>query len=72
MNFADPATGACTNHVENYWNKAKAKFKAMHGTTEDFVESYLDEFLWRERFGVNGMTAFENLLLHISQWYPTP
>ena len=72
INFVDPITGACTNHVENFWKRAKAKLKAMCGVQENFVESYLDEFLWRERFGGDGMEVFDNLLLHISQWYPTP
>lgn len=58
--------------VENYLIKAKNRFKTMLGIQQSFVDSYLDEFQWRERFGKTGMDAFNNLLLHISQWYPTP
>lgn len=72
VNFVDPVTQACTNHVENMWKKAKQKFKAMCGVNDDMLESYLDEFMWRERYGPTGATALQNLFLHISQWYPTP
>uniref|UniRef100_A0A0P4W4A6 ISXO2-like transposase domain-containing protein n=1 Tax=Scylla olivacea TaxID=85551 RepID=A0A0P4W4A6_SCYOL len=68
----DPIKDVCINYVENYLTKAKNKFKTMCGIQGNFVDSYLDEFQWRERFGNTGMDAFNNLLLHISQWYPTP
>ncbi|GFO50056.1 hypothetical protein PoB_007656100 [Plakobranchus ocellatus] len=31
QNFVDPVTGACTNHVENYWKNCKRRFKFMCG-----------------------------------------
>lgn len=68
----DRATGGHTNHVEKYWGRANQKFKAMCGVQGSFVDSYLNEFQWREKFGKTGMDAFSNLLKHISVWYPTP
>lgn len=72
INSVDPVRGASTKHVGKYLQKAKRKFKAMCGVQRNFVDSYLDEFRWRQKFGKNGLDAFNNLLLHISQWYPTP
>ena len=70
--FVDPNTGACTNNVENYWGRAKKQMKIMHGAPDSTLFSHLDEFMWRERHGKFGQTAWDSLLLHISQQYPTP
>eukprot|EP00094_Tigriopus_californicus_P013189 TCALIF_12755-PA protein Name:"Protein of unknown function" AED:0.70 eAED:0.71 QI:0/0/0/0.5/1/1/2/0/86 len=70
QNFVNPANGACTNHVEVYWKNAKQKLKAMNGTSSDVLPSHLDEFMWREIHGRDGKDAFDNLLEHISEWYP--
>ena len=39
--------GSCTNNVENFWENAKQKNKAMSGTNAELLPSYLDEFQWR-------------------------
>ena len=39
----------------------------MVGTSTDMLPSYLDEFMWRQRFGQN---AFDNILVHIAEWFP--
>lgn len=69
-NFVNPISGAHTNNVENYWKRAKAVFKRMNGTKVGFVESYLDEFMWRERYGATFDLAYENLLCHIHEKHP--
>ena len=51
LHFVDPATH--TQNVESYWNRVKGKFKRMKGVHEDMLSSYLDEFMWRERHGLN-------------------
>src|ERR1043165_3326339 len=68
-NFVNPVTGAHTNNVESYWMRAKAVFKRMSGTSKDMVPGYLDEFMWRERFGRNFNLAYINILHHIAECY---
>ena len=70
--FVDPATGTHTQHIESYWNRVKQKFKAMRGCHQHMLPSYLDEFMWRERYGSTHTHSFDNLCQHISQWYPLP
>ena len=73
--FTDPVTGVCTNHVESYWRQAKEKLKSMYGVHEGMLDSYLDEFQWRQRWGRNGgETTLTNLLSHLAAWpqYATP
>jgi transposase-like protein len=62
LNFVDPVTGTHTQHVESYWNRVKTKFKRMKGCHEEKLTSYLDEFMWRERFGATAIAAFDSLI----------
>lgn len=68
--FVDPATGTHTNNVESYWSRAKASFKKMHVTSKPMVPSYLDEFMWRERYGKTDKMAYLNILRNIAEKYP--
>ena len=68
-NFVDPVTGVHTNGVEAYWSRAKQKLKAVYGSRLHMVPSYLDEYLWRERFGLQTAEAFNNMLAHIAEHY---
>ena len=61
VNFVDPATGVHTKNIESYWNRVKRKFKHMKGVHESMVNSYLDEFMWRERHGRSALTALASL-----------
>lgn len=72
LHFVDPITGTHTQHVESYWSRAKAKLKRMHGTTDEHLAQYLDEFMWRERFGKTGKEAYESMITHIKESYPLP
>ena len=49
--FIDPITGAHTNGIEGSWALCKRRFKYMFGTPNTFLPSYLDEFIFRRRFG---------------------
>ena len=51
LHFVDPTTGVHTQNVESYWNRVKTKLKRMKGCREEQIPSYLDEFMWRERYG---------------------
>ena len=70
LHFVDPVTGVHTQNIESYWNRAKLKLKRMKGCHADQLPSYLDEFMWRERFGETSRNAWNNIILHISQQYP--
>jgi transposase-like protein len=70
LHFVDPGTGVHTQHIESYWNKCKGRFKAMHGTTIGKLPSYLDEFMWRDRFGRTHQDCFDNIRRHIAEFYP--
>ncbi|GFO22868.1 hypothetical protein PoB_004937300 [Plakobranchus ocellatus] len=70
QNFVDSVTGACTNHVENYWKNCIRRFKFMCGVQNSTLDSHLDEFLWRELHGKTGPDALDNICRHLAQWYP--
>ena len=72
QNFTDPVTGVCTNHVEAYWCAVKRRFKKMIGTASGMVPSYLDEHMWRERYGRTPALCFVNIQRHIQERYPLP
>lgn len=70
VHFVDPGTGVHTQHIESYWERAKHKLKHMKGCHLHEVPSYLDEFMWRERYGRTPDAAFTNILQHIAREYP--
>jgi len=41
----------------------------MVGTSETMLPLYLDEHMWRERYGKTSKLAFENILRHIAERY---
>jgi transposase-like protein len=58
-----------TQSIESMWTKIKRKFKRMHGTVESLMNSYLAEFMWRQRFGKCGTPNFHALIAQIVQKY---
>ena len=66
------ASGVHTNTVESYWNRCKTKIKRMKGVHRSFLPSYLDEFMWRERWGGSTEAAFNNIVSDIATQYPLP
>ena len=70
LNFVDPITGVHTQHVESYWNRVKRKFKQMMGVDRDQMPSYLDEFMWQERYGDTEHNCFNNIIRDINIQYP--
>ena len=55
INLVDPATGTHTKNIESYWAKKKYKFKVMKVVSSDTLPSYLDERMWRDRFGTKSL-----------------
>ena len=72
LHFVDPNTGVHTQAIEGYWSRVKAKLKRMRGTSGDLLPTYLDEYMWRERFGGTTMRAFESTCQQIAEKYPVP
>ena len=72
VNFVDPTSGVHTQNIESYWNNVKQKLKRMKGFHTDQLPSYLDEHMWRERYGSTRRRALENILSDIAQQYPVP
>ena len=62
------SSGIHTQNVESNWNRVKTKLKRMKGChDEQQLPSYLDKFMYRERFGKMIMTAgcqYCMILLH--------
>jgi transposase-like protein len=69
LHFVDPVTGVHTQNVESYWNRVKSRFKRMKGVHENMLDSYMDEFMWRERHGRTASTAAASLCRDISLRY---
>ena len=67
LNFVDHKTGACTNHIESTWQKAKQKHKARYGTHRSSLDTYLSEFMWRKMFKTD---PFHHILHQIRMFYP--
>ena len=67
-NFVDPIAGVTTNHAEAMWQRAKAKFKSMFGTTNcDMIPDYLAEFMRNQRFKEHSYFQFWT---QVTQQYP--
>ena len=65
-----PQTGAYTNIVECYWKNYKRRFKCMLNVHQTQLASHMDEFMWRELHGKTHLEALQNIIQHLSQWYP--
>ena len=66
LNFVDPTTGVHAQNVQCMWSKAKKKQKQGHGTSDSIFSSYLQEYLWRRKYG---LSPFENIISHIAEVY---
>jgi nitrate/nitrite transporter NarK len=42
----------------------------MRGCLASELPSYLDEFMWRERFGTTAGAAFRSIMADIAAFYP--
>ena len=66
-NFVNPNTGAHTQTIEGFWQKAKNPFKNMHGQTNDKIPIYLDEVVFR--WNNKGKDMFKLMISLISKHY---
>ena len=70
IEFVNRTTGVHTQNVESYWNRVKIKLKRMRGCHEHQLASYLDEFMYRERFVRTSNQLLTNIMLDIAAQYP--
>ena len=70
IHFIDPTTQVHTQNIESYWNRVKTKFKRMKGVQHTMLDSYMDEFMWRERHGKTDSEALRSLCRDIALRYP--
>ena len=47
-----------TQNIESYWNRVKTKLKRMKECHEHQLYSYLDEFMYREGFGITAQPEY--------------
>ena len=67
LHFIDPTTKATTNHVERMWKEVKQRNKIECETNRALIDSYLAEFMWRQKFKKD---PFTSLLKQIAEYYP--
>ena len=70
LHFVQPVTGVHMQHIESYWCRVKTKLKRMRGCHAHQLPSYLDEYMWRERYGETARDTLHTIMQHISQQYP--
>jgi hypothetical protein len=63
--YKDPLTGVHSNNVEAYWSAIKRRFKILNGTSRSLTPSYLDEHMYRERYGKSCAEVFDSILSDI-------
>ena len=67
LHFVDPVTGVHTQAIEAYWSSKKSVIKTMRGCRRKLLQSYIAEFMWRDRFMNDPLT---NICHHISLQHP--
>ena len=67
-NFVDPTTGAHTQTIESFWHVYKMKNMRQCGTRRSLVDSYLCEFVWRQRY--KNTDLFMQIINDMSQFHP--
>lgn len=70
LNFVDPNTGAHTQNVERMWRSAKERNKRHCGTSRAMLDSYMCEYMWRERLHGLNLNPFESIFEHIVNFWP--
>ena len=69
LNFVDPTTGAHTQNIECHWKNAKRRNKKHHGTHKHMLDSYLCEWMWRQR-NRGAPCLFQKIMDDIAVHYP--
>jgi transposase-like protein len=70
LHFVDPNTGANTQRIERSWRSAKERNKRQNGTHRQMLDSYLCEYMWRNRVKIAHANAFDSILADIVLVWP--
>ena len=62
LNFINPETGVHTQNIESFWNKQKLRIKKMKAVRRSKLQSYLNEYLWKDRFQENAFFKISGVL----------
>ena len=71
LNFVDPVTGVHTNTIECHWKHAKQRHKRHNGTHRSMLDSYMCEWMWRQRNKFHPC-IFSKLLEDMAFHFPPP
>ena len=56
LNYVDPIMLASTNRVKSLWCRAKIRNQKECGTHRTLINTYLIEFMWREKLEITRMS----------------
>jgi len=70
LHFIDPKTGANTQRIERSWKSAKERNKRHNGTHRHMIESYLCEYMWRNRIKKRLIDPFDSIIHDIVHIWP--
>ena len=56
-----------TQSVESLWKRAKAKLRKGNGTSEELMESYVKEAMWRENYAMERLHQVFQVFCGLSQ-----
>ena len=65
LNFVDPNTEVNTQRIERSWKVAKERNKRHNGTHRRMLDSYMCEYMWRNRIKHRQLDAFDTILQDI-------
>ena len=60
--FVNSVTGVHTKNIESYWNCVKIKIKRMRVCHHEQLASYLDEYMYREKYGSTARELFDSII----------
>jgi len=62
--FINRETGVNTQAIESLWGRLKLKVKQMKGCQGDKIDSYLKEWMFKEKFKINWLEVINLIKLY--------
>ena len=60
--------GTCTKQIEGLWGLIKLKIKERKGVLHSKIDSVLDEFCYKYRYGLSNGDVYKKLLRDVSKY----